>query len=51
MYDDHIKAQVYDYLPEGYKLGLNENDDYIVNVEMIEDKGKVKFLITKTLRD
>jgi hypothetical protein len=50
MYNAHIKAEVYDELPEGMVLGLNENDDEIVNVEMIVKKGKVSYIVTDTPR-
>lgn len=50
MYDAHIKAEVYDELPEGMSLGLNENDDEIVNVEMIIRHGKKAFIVTDTPR-
>ena len=48
MYDPHIKAQVFEELPQGYKLGINENDDEIVNVEAIIRGGQITYLLTST---
>lgn len=50
MYDDHIKAQIFDELPKGYKLGINENDDEIVNVEAIVRGNQITYILTSTPR-
>lgn len=50
MYDPHIKAQVFNELPEGYRLGVNENDEEIVNVEAIVKQGEITYIITSTPR-
>lgn len=50
MYDDHIKAQIFDELPQGYKLGINENDDEIVNVEAIVRGDQITYILTSTPR-
>lgn len=50
MYDPHIKAQIFSELPPGYKLGINENDDEIVNVEAIVRGNQITYILTSTPR-
>ena len=50
MYDPHIKAQVFETLPKGYKLGINENDNEIVNLEAIVRGNQITYILTSTPR-
>lgn len=47
-YDEDIRAWVFSSLPDGYELGLNDEEGGIVNVEKIRLGSEVKYLLTKT---
>jgi hypothetical protein len=47
-YDATLHAFVFDELPDGLVLGLNETEPLVKNVECIDLGGEVKYLLTET---